>query len=185
MTQEVKQTLADWVATEGEARLILSDDLRPQWVSPAAERLLSDANSVLYCNGRIRPRSPNVDGELRSFLSEATAAGATHCLTDSRTGEHIVVTATRLGEAVAITLRSPEHGGPVKLVDLHRAFGFTAAELAVAERLLNGSTAEEAACQLGVSLETIRTHIKRAYAKLEVSSREAFFHKLRDFVIRL
>jgi DNA-binding CsgD family transcriptional regulator len=48
-----------------------------------------------------------------------------------------------------------------------------------------GRTAEEASHELGVSLETVRTHIKRAYAKLGVCSREGFFHRLTPFVILL
>jgi DNA-binding CsgD family transcriptional regulator len=34
-----------------------------------------------------------------------------------------------------------------------------------------------------VSLETVRTHIKRTYGKLGVRSRERFFYKLAPFVI--
>lgn len=183
MDHEIQQMITVWVESDAEARLIVSEDLRPQWVSAAAERILSDPSSVLYRNGRIRPRNPQVDGELRSFVSSATDAGQTHCLTDAHTGEHIVLTTTRLGGAVALTLHRPDHDPPMKLVDLHDAFGLTPAEQCVAEHLINGNTAEETARDLGVSLETVRTHIKRAYAKLGVSSREALLRKLRGFAI--
>ena len=185
MDHDIQRMIAGWMETDREARLIVGEDLRPQWVSPAAERILSDPNSVLYTNGRLRPRSPKLDNELRSFVSEVTEAPTTHCLTDSRTGEHVVLTMTRLRGAVAITLHLAENDSRVRLVDLHQAFGLTDAERAVAEHLLNGTTADETASLLGVSLETVRTHIKRAYAKLGVSSREAFFNKLRPFVVRL
>jgi DNA-binding CsgD family transcriptional regulator len=184
MDDKLQDTIARWMESDGEARMIVGDDLRLRWVSAAAERILSDRDSVLYCNGRLRPRSPKVDHELRSFVSEATETGATHCLTDSRTGKHIVLTTTRLNDMVAITFHLSEQTAPLKLVDLHQAFGLTDAEHAVAEHLMNGHTAEETASRLGVGLETIRTHIKRAYAKLDVSSREAFFKRLRSFVVR-
>lgn len=184
MEETLQKVMQVWMETDVEPRLIVRDDLRPEWINPSAERILSDPNSVLYCNGRLRSRSPNVAPELRTFVSEATEAGATHCLTDARSGEHMVLTTARLDDRVAITLRWPDHGAPVKLVDLRQAFGLTEADRCVAERLMNGHTAEETAGELGVSLETIRTHIKRAYAKLGVCSREAFFTKLREFVVR-
>lgn len=183
MDHEIQQMITVWVEADAEARLIVTEDLRPQWVSPAAERMLADPKSVLYRNGRIRPRNPRVDGELRSFVMSATAAGATHCLTDAHTGEHIILTTTRLGDAVAMTLHWPEQDPPIKLVNLHDAFGLTHAEQCVAEHLINGNTAEETARLLRVSLETVRTHIKRTYAKLGVSSREALLRKLRGFSV--
>jgi DNA-binding CsgD family transcriptional regulator len=93
-----------------------------------------------------------------------------------------VLSTTRLNDLVAITLHRPEHSAPIRLVDLRQAFGLTDAEHSVAEHLMNGHTAEETAAQLGVGIETIRTHIKRTYAKLDVSSREALFNRLRSFV---
>jgi len=181
MREKLQQTIAQWVEGDPEARLIVGDDLRPHWVSPAAQRMLSDPDSPLCCNGRLRPRSPNVDHELKSVISKATEAGATHCLTDTRTGEHMVLCTTRVDDVVAITLHRGENNAPIRLVDLRQAFGLTDAEHAVAEHLMNGHTAEETASLLGVGLETVRTHIKRAYAKLGVSSREAFLNRLRPF----
>lgn len=182
MDRNLQHLITQWMETDREARLIVGEDLKPIWVSAAAERMLSQPDSILYCNGRLRPRNPNVDSELRVFVSEATQSGATHCLTDSRTGQHMVLSVTRLNDLVAIILHRPEHSAPIRLVDLRQAFGLTDAEHSVAEHLMNGHTAEETAAQLGVGIETIRTHIKRTYAKLDVSSREALFNRLRLFV---
>jgi DNA-binding CsgD family transcriptional regulator len=181
MREKLQQTIAQWVEADAEARLIVGNDLRPHWVSPAAQRMLSEPDSPLCCNGRLRPRCPNLDHELKAVIATATEAGATHCLTDTRTGEHIVLRAIRVDEVVAITLHRGEHNAPIRLVDLRQAFGLTDAEHDVAEHLMNGHTAEETAALLGVGLETVRTHIKRAYAKLGVSSREAFLNRLRPF----
>lgn len=182
MDRDLQALLARWIETDRQARLIVSNDLRPVWLSAAAEEMLSQPDGVLYCNGRLRPRSPNVDRELRSLVTEATKDVATHCITDARTGEHVVLSTMRVDEMVVITLRRPEHREPLRLINLRQAFGLTDAEHAVAERLMNGRTAEATAEELGVGIETIRTHIKRIYAKLEVCSREALFHRLRSYV---
>jgi DNA-binding CsgD family transcriptional regulator len=114
---------------------------------------------------------------------------STCCLHDPKTGEHLVLTALRLressGDIVGLTLLRADDRFPFHLADLRSAFGFTHTEGRVAYHLLCGCTAEETAQELGVSLETVRTHIKRAYAKLGVSSREGFFHRLAPFVILL
>ena len=46
---------------------------------------------------------------------------------------------------------------------------------------MDGATAAEAASDLGISLETARTHVRRAYAKLNVSSREEMFARISPF----
>ncbi|MBX9460703.1 MAG: helix-turn-helix transcriptional regulator [Brevundimonas sp.] len=59
--------------------------------------------------------------------------------------------------------------------DLGRIFGLTPAEAAIVHGLVSGSGAGELAVDHGVALETVRTHIRRAYHKLGVSSREQLY----------
>lgn len=47
-------------------------------------------------------------------------------------------------------------------------FGFTPAESVVAERLSHGLTAAQIARELGISIETVRCHLKQAFAKAGV-----------------
>lgn len=61
------------------------------------------------------------------------------------------------------------------------ALGLTAAEESILKRLVDGANVEAAALALGVSVATARTHIKRAYGKLGVSSREEMFAELLPF----
>lgn len=41
----------------------------------------------------------------------------------------------------------------------------------IVESLVHGATASEVAAELGLSLNTVQTHIKRIYRKLDVCSR--------------
>jgi DNA-binding CsgD family transcriptional regulator len=59
--------------------------------------------------------------------------------------------------------------------DLGRIFGLTPAEAAVVRGLVSGRGAEQLAADQGIGLETVRTHIRRAYHKLGVSSREQLY----------
>jgi DNA-directed RNA polymerase specialized sigma24 family protein len=47
-----------------------------------------------------------------------------------------------------------------------------------------GKTAQDAAREQGTSVDTVRTHIRRLYAKLDVNSREGLFTRLRPFLIQ-
>lgn len=57
---------------------------------------------------------------------------------------------------------------------LQSAYGLTPAEAKVAVALLESSTAQEVAEVLGVSLNTVHTHIKQIYLKLGVDTRARF-----------
>ena len=87
------------------------------------------------------------------------------------------------GEAapVAMTIRSTEQQNLV-CADLGEPFGLTQGEQRVVERLLRGSSSQEIADALGKSVLTVRTHIKRAYAKLSVTTREQLFARLLPFL---
>ena len=66
-----------------------------------------------------------------------------------------------------------------------RSSGLTPRELSVLEQIASGTTYEQAAAALGVSLNTVRTHIRGLYDKLDASSRtEAVMEGLRRGLIR-
>jgi len=183
----VEHALAQWVEDEDRAHILVDAALHVCWMNPAAERLMSRPNSVLIRNGHIRSRENRFDRQLRELVEDAGGEVSVCCLHDPKSGENLLLSARRLAPPfdafVGLTVALAIEDFEFRLADLHAAFGLTHAEIRVAHLLLSGHTAEETSLDLGVTLETIRTHIKRAYAKLAVSSREAFFHKLAPFLI--
>jgi DNA-binding CsgD family transcriptional regulator len=181
------EALAMWMETEGRARILVDDDLRARWVSPRAAAMMSRANSLLIRNGHIRTRENRFDRQLRDFVAGATSTISLRCFHDPSACEHLVLTALRLGapfeDIVGLTMQPASASYSFRIADLHDAFGFTLTEGRVAYDLLCGNTAEQTAQILHVGLETVRTHIKRIYVKLGVSSREAFFHRLAPFML--
>lgn len=75
----------------------------------------------------------------------------------------------------------PEH--PYLWVDVADVLGLTRAEGGIVQHLVSGKTAEQIAVELDISVETVRTHIRRVYAKLNVRSREQFFSLVSPFRI--
>jgi DNA-binding CsgD family transcriptional regulator len=181
--------LAGWLDGDRCPRILVDGELAAHWVNPSAEALMRSDRSVLHRNGRIVPKDPRLEGELRSFIAQATDEVSAQCVCNRETGDQLVLAATRLrapwNHLVGVTLHRIGDDITVRLADLRRPFGLTTSEARVAEHLLCGKTAEETAAALKVSLETVRTHIKRAYGKLGVNSRERFFYRLAPFVISI
>ena len=187
MEQAVEQILAGWLEGDRRPRILVDGDLKAHWVSASAESLMRSDGSVLHRNGRILPNDLRLEPELRSFVASATDEVSAQCVSNRDTGQQLVLAATRLqgpwSHLVGITLYLIGEDVTVRLADLRRPFGLTVSEARVAEHLLCGRTADETAARLNVSIETVRTHIKRIYCKLGVNSRERFFHRLAPFVI--
>jgi DNA-binding CsgD family transcriptional regulator len=185
--QTVNHIVAGWIDRDERARILVDGNLTAHWVNSSAEALMNNGSSVIHRNGRILPRDRRVEGELRTFVKRATSEVSAQCISDRGTGEQVVVTATRLSSPwehlVGMTLQRANNDFSVRLADLQQALGLTRTEARVAYQLFCGNTAEETAEHLRISLDTVRTHIKRAYAKMGVSSREHFFHKLTQFLI--
>ena len=59
--------------------------------------------------------------------------------------------------------------------DLGAHLNLTPSETRILRSLLDGSSVDETAAQLSISVQTARTHVRRIYAKLDVSNREQLF----------
>ena len=185
----IADALFDWMEVDQRARLLVDDQLRAWWTSPAADALISRTGVLLIRSDHLHTSEKRFDGQLRELVEGAKEELSIQCIPDPRRGEHLVITAQRLSppshHLVGLTLQSVTETFGFRLADLHQAFGFTPTEERVVRHLLCGRTADETAQHLNVALETVRTHIKRSYVKLGVSSREAFFHRLVPFIVPL
>jgi DNA-binding CsgD family transcriptional regulator len=187
---ELDHILARWIDCESRPRLLIDCDLCVHWISRAAVDLLSGDQPLVQRGGKLRTRDPRLERALRVFLSGAPAGrGASFCLANPDSEEHLLLSATRLQapwtQLLGVSLRPTAEDLGVRPTDLRQAFGLTPTEGRVTNHLIEGKTADETAEDLGVSLDTVRTHIKRTYAKLGVCSREGFFRKLAPFVVAL
>ena len=66
----------------------------------------------------------------------------------------------------------------VAKANLQKTYHLTRAETRLVEQLLMGKTPAEAAEQLGVTIHTVRTYLKRLYQKLGVKSQATLVSKL-------
>lgn len=82
----------------------------------------------------------------------------------------------------AVTIYAPVARRAPDLAVLKSTFNLTRAELALAEQVVHGKQAKEAAAALGVSIYSVRTYLKRLYNKTGVRTQAKLVHKLLHVV---
>jgi DNA-binding CsgD family transcriptional regulator len=166
--------------------LVLTLDQRIVWANPSAMELVDRtdefnvANGVFACTDKVQAI------EFKAFIATVKALDTWVCrLSEDR---HIIfrgeaVLPEGLAPGVALMLIEAQSERRYLWADLIKAFGLTRTEAVIARRMVDGSGAVEIAEALSVSIETVRTHIRRLYAKLSVNNREKMFAVISCFRI--
>lgn len=179
------ELVLSWMESVQTALLVVDADLEVHWANPlarewiAAKEPLSQVGTQLHI-GRSQQ-------QLRRLINRAGEQMDGICVPIEGRGAHLILSARKITDGDS----APYYGLIARCTDdvnaqlmgVEEAFRLTAAELRVLKLLLKGQTAQAIAVSLSVSIETVRTHIRRLYTKLEVGSREALFMRLRPFMI--
>ena len=72
-----------------------------------------------------------------------------------------------LGARAILILSGFDEGGAEQLVMLRQAFGLTSSEARIAACLAGGKSLEEAAQEIGIAQETVRSHLKAIFRKTD------------------
>jgi DNA-binding CsgD family transcriptional regulator len=148
-----------------------------------ADSLLSSGDSgiALDRRGRLRLCGPIADRELqtrvRSMMAHEPPSAGERILVERTDRAPLLVDAAPIrglgshykGGVGVVFVRQASTATPIDPEALQRAFGLTPAETEVAQSLARGAAVAEIAAELGVSRETIRTHVKRLLAKTGTS----------------
>jgi DNA-binding NarL/FixJ family response regulator len=97
--------------------------------------------------------------------------GATGCLSKETEARDIVSAIHLASRGVHVLPRSAAAGGGVERLGERGAHLLSARETEVLELLQDGCTNSEIARELGIGIETVRTHARSVYRKLGVASR--------------
>jgi DNA-binding CsgD family transcriptional regulator len=133
------------------------------WASPAATRLLS--GTPCAAPDALRMAARRLCATTRSEPAPTTVRLQHH-------GASIVAELSMLRAEPPLVLVDIEGlAASSRAHDLARRFQLTAAEARVLEQLVAGLSNASIGAELGVSIETVRTHVRRILAKLGVESR--------------
>jgi len=142
------------------------------WMNSTAERCLREHGAVLS-GRRIQLAQRERQKEFEAFLSIATTEAGSWILDLVGEGSALVFRCRTIGDTGfrVLTIFHPDNPS-TSVPNVGALFGLTPSETRILEGLMNGRRADELAWELNVSIETVRTHIRRFYNKLGVNSRE-------------
>ncbi|WP_114951036.1 helix-turn-helix transcriptional regulator [Sphingosinicella terrae] len=166
---------------------IVDEELRLLWTNQRASDLFRETTELDDRGGFLTLENPDHHARLTALVSRSGPDLITYCMPLASGAGHLLIRARRLdcGETVmfGIQITRTDSDDHDIYYDLDKAFGLTAAEHRVLLALLTGKDADRLTRDLGVSIETVRTHIRNIYAKLDVNSREKLFAKVQPFRI--
>ena len=171
--------LMRWFDVHPRPTFIIARDLRLVAMNVNARRMVQDDGLMAVHGGKLAGGNRKLNELVVTAVAAASFAEPVRRIYDS--GETIYVIRTSLvdespSSLISLSLRDTSRQ-PV-CAPLQEVFGVTKAEQRVIDQLLLGQTAEA----LGVSILTVRTQTKHAYAKLGVSTREELFSRLLPFL---
>lgn len=151
------------------------------WMNAAAVKCLRERGATL-AGHRIQLAQRERQKAFEEFLAKATPEGSSWVLGLSREGQALVFRCRTIGATGfrLLTFFHPDNP-PTGLPDVGALFGLTPSETRILEGIVDGRRADDLAESLGVSIETVRTHIRRFYNKLGVSSREQMIAKVSAY----
>lgn len=180
-----------WLALDARARMIVDQDMRILWSNAAAETELDRRRDMEAEDGVLRTVNRGLQRALHGFFGTCAAEPTSWRLPRSDGDGHLIIRAQRLtsnglGDGAGlctygVLLFGTGSDFEPRYADLDRVFGLTASEYRVLQRMIRGDDANAVAAALDVSVETVRSHIRGIYAKVEVTSREGLFSKLRPY----
>lgn len=176
-----------WAEKFSIAALLLTSDTRLLWANSAATALLAKGDHFTLADQRVTCVDGGQRADFRAFVANLTddasawiCRGVEGALLAVR-GE--VVAPEDHAPGVALMMRPADATAQYIWADFGGVLGLTRAEAIIVKRMVSGHRADAIAEELSVTLETVRTHIKRIYQKLDVGSREQLFSQVSHFRI--
>lgn len=169
--------LADLAASNNGFFLCQSETLRLIWANGRGRALLDSGRQLALVSASLAAADRRLQASLDGLARQQP--GAAIVIPAIADCEALVLRARRLGDLstpdrafVSLTAYSLSRTADFVLPDLSGVYDLTPAEMRVLSLLASGLTADGLSLDLGISIETARTHIRRIYAKMNVSSRE-------------
>ncbi len=188
LADENRKAIFDWVTKkERKARLIVDRAMKLIWANGAAYDLLTQGSPIaLADNGSVIARQEQLRGRIEQAMRSPVEESLFMIEGGGDMGSDLLVRLERLPESGAkghfglqLIRHAPPPGGWSETLAGH--FQLTRKQTEVLTRMISGESSEDIGKAMGISVETVRTHVRDVYAKLRVSSREELFVRVRPF----
>ncbi|MGZ3274194.1 MAG: helix-turn-helix transcriptional regulator [Caulobacteraceae bacterium] len=182
--ETVSLLLTRWTFAAPYPLALLQKNGRLVWCNAAAMRLLQDASPIVLRNGLLMTRKTTTTSAFRAWLKDLSGEPSFHIVRGAGVQGNVVLQGmTVMGakdEVVGCRLRSAS--APAEVADLTMALGVTPAQSGIVQRMILGSSLEQISEDTGLSITTVRTHLRNVYARLGISSRDELFRLCLPYV---
>jgi len=169
----VEHFLGSIARADRSPRLIIDEDCNVLWQSPDSERLLQPPLPLFIKSGRLCAAPASGMHGWTAFIERLGEERERHLLT-GKGGTWVLVTgwAERHDGRQVIFIRCAMSFPfrDVAASGLARAFGLTRSESAVLDEFARLRKPAQIAEQLGISVSTVRSHLKQIHVKMAVNS---------------
>lgn len=182
---DIGQEILAWCAGHRTPAAMVRRDGGLIWANDAATAFLNDRNHFGVRGDKLVPVDPIQANDFREFL-ERDGVGPTTWIGQEESGNLVVVMEVIPGENGVRGLSFHRGGADATYfwANFGPVLGLTGSEARIAQKLVDGNRAGRIADDIGIGLETVRTHVRRIYNKLGINSREELFSRLSEFRLR-
>jgi DNA-binding CsgD family transcriptional regulator len=179
----VATRLAETVDHLSTGVLLTEEKGRIAYMNGSAEAILKDSGALKSKDGHLVATRPHARDALSRALEESSAGRA-----PSTSGQHAIPLPDEEGSglianvlplqwrdgrnplaalpgAAAVIIQNPAEGAPAPIEAIGLLYGLTAAERNVLEHVAASHSPQETADHLGVSVNTVKTHLQKIFAK--------------------
>lgn len=171
----VESALLAVVARLPHGILVLGDQGRVDYASPVVKTIIASRRDISLR----RHALSSTDAELSAMLRldrSPTSLRSAWTVTLRGPDPLLLVhrpAMRRRTDPIVLILHSPRTAPPIPDTLLRDLYGLTVSESHLAVALAQGDDLASAAGRLGVSIHTVRTHLKKIFAKLDLGSQSA------------
>lgn len=176
---------SSWAEQYPIPSMIVAEDLSLLWANSAADEILAEAKDFQLAGGTLTCVDKAQGQEFRAFVATVGQKPQVWVYRQDETALRMVraesLSPDGMPPAVALMIYPIDGVDRYFWSDFHKVFGLTRAETIIVKRIVGGEPADTIAEELSITLETVRTHVRRVYAKLGVNNREQLFSKVSAF----
>lgn len=174
--------------------LIVSRDMRVHHMNRCARELMQRTRSLDFRNQHLQAQDRQIDEKLRSLIG-AAADKAEKGIQDetgaifikgAASGDQIEILVTPVANVgggdtepcVVLYLFDANGHRRISYDMLTQLYGLTQTEAKLVQLLTNGMTLDEAAEELEISVNTVRTHLKHIFHKIGINRQSDLIHRI-------
>lgn len=170
------------VAADEKARIVTDLELKLCWSNAAVDGFLALDPALKIIDGVLSSEDLRTQRALTDLVARSASGTAQAIVRFAQHRGCYLLRVRRIGIPATwlnIDLAVDHSSIAVGYFDFGVVFGLTATEKKTALLMVEGLSAADIAQRSGVAVDTVRSHIRAIYSKLNVTTREQFFARTR------